>query len=59
MLQELDKELQGGEELHVCLEVLIVLRTVQDACLSFFHEHLAERNRRAGDILCEGLAGPG
>jgi len=59
MLQELDPELQSGEQLRVCREVRIVLRAVQDACLEIFHEHLAEGNRRAGDVLGEGLAGPG
>lgn len=59
MLQELDQELQSGEQFHVCLEIRIVLRAVQDACFLFIHEHLAEGDRRAGDVLGEGLAGPG
>ena len=45
MLQELDEELHGGEQLHVRLEVPIVLRAVQDACFVFFHGHLAEGDR--------------
>jgi hypothetical protein len=42
VLQEVDEELQGGEQPSVRLEVLIVLRAVQDAGLVFFHKHLAE-----------------
>ena len=64
MLQELDQELQNGEELHVCLEVRIVLRAVRDACFMFLHEHLAEGDRgraiywaRASRVL-EEAAGP-
>ena len=59
MLEELDEELYGGEQFHVCLEVRILLRAVQDACLMFLHEHPAEGDRRAGDVLSKGLTGPG
>jgi len=37
VLQELDEELQGGEQPGVRLEVLIVLRAVQDTSPVVFH----------------------
>jgi hypothetical protein len=39
MLEELDQELEGGEQLRVCFEVWIVLRAVQD-----------ESHQLAGDV---------
>jgi hypothetical protein len=57
VLEDLDQKLDGGEDLHVGVEIVAVGSAIDHGVRApLVDEQFLERDRRADDVLCERLA---